>query len=65
MNTKVWYLPYFEGVYHTWMIETFANANAHMVRMVNTMVWNIHGSDGLNPTPKVYCIGVELIQAVS
>ena len=34
MNTKVWYSPYFEGVYHTQMIETFSNANA---RMVHTM----------------------------
>ena len=25
MNTKVWYLPYFEGVYHTQMFETFTN----------------------------------------
>ena len=31
MNTKVWYLPYFGGVYHTEMIETFLNANSHMV----------------------------------
>ena len=31
MNTKVWYLPYFEGVYHTRMIETFSSANARMV----------------------------------
>ena len=35
MNTKVWYLPYFKGVYHTRMIETFSNANA---RMVHTMI---------------------------
>ena len=34
MNTV---LPYFEDVYHTRMIETFANANARMVRMVPTM----------------------------
>ena len=34
MNTKVWYLPYFEGVYHTRMIETYLNVNARMVRMV-------------------------------
>ena len=33
MNTKVWYLPYFdEGVYDTWMIETFSSVNARMVR---------------------------------
>ena len=38
MITKVWYLPYFEGVYHTWMIETFSNANAHIVHMVHTML---------------------------
>ena len=38
MNTKVWYLPYFEGVYHTRMIETFSSANAHMVCMVHTMI---------------------------
>ena len=38
MNTKVWYLSYFEGVYHTRMIATFANANARMVRMVLTMI---------------------------
>ena len=31
MNTKVWYLPYFRGVYHTRMIETFSIVNAHMV----------------------------------
>mgnify|MGYP006905966932 CR=1 FL=1 len=37
MNTKVWYLPYFEGVFHTRMIETFTNANALMVRMLHTM----------------------------
>ena len=39
MNTKVWYLPYFKGVYHTRMIETFFNANARMVHMVHTMVY--------------------------
>ena len=38
MNTKVWYLPYFEGVYHTRMIETFSNVNARMVCMVHTML---------------------------
>ena len=32
---KEWYLPYFEGVYHTQIIETFSHANAHMVRMVH------------------------------
>ena len=37
MNTKVWYLPCFDGVYHTRMIEIFPNANARMVRMVPTM----------------------------
>ena len=52
MNTNVWYLPYFEGVYHTRMMETFAyfegvyhtrrietfvNANARMVNMVHSM----------------------------
>ena len=37
MITKVWYLSYFEDVYHTRMIETFSHANAHMVHMVNTM----------------------------
>ena len=42
MNTKVCYLPYFEGVYHTQMIETFSNANAHMVCMVYTMTGYIH-----------------------
>ena len=36
MNTKVWYLPYFEGVYHTQMIETFSNANVRMVSMIHT-----------------------------
>ena len=35
---KVWYWPYFEGVYHTRMIETFSNANA---RMGHTIVWTI------------------------
>ena len=42
---KVWYfyyLPYVEGVYHTRVIETFTNANAHMVRMVHTKVSNIN-----------------------
>ena len=38
VNSKVWYLPFFEGVFHTRMIETFLNANARMVRMVHTMV---------------------------
>ena len=37
MNTKVWYLPYFEGVYHARMIETLLNANACMVCMVHTI----------------------------
>ena len=37
MNTKVWYLPYFEGVYHTRTVETYSNANARMVCMVHTM----------------------------
>ena len=31
MNTKVWYLSLFEGVYHTQTIETFLNVNARMV----------------------------------
>ena len=39
MNTKVWYLPYFKGVYHNRMIETFSNANAGMVHMVHTMLY--------------------------
>ena len=43
MNTKVWYLLYFEGVYHTRMIETFSNANARMLRMVHTMDGHAHG----------------------
>ena len=34
MNTKVWYL------YHTRMIETCSNVNAHMVRRVHTMLAN-------------------------
>ena len=38
MNTNVWYLPYFEGVYHIQMIKTFSNPNARMVRMVHTLV---------------------------
>ena len=38
MNTKVWYLPYFKDIYHTRMIETFANANASMVRMVHNFI---------------------------
>ena len=41
MNTEVWYLPYFEGVNHTRMInnETFANANANAnARIVHTMI---------------------------
>ena len=35
MNTNVWYLPYFEGVYYTRMMEAFSNAR--MVRVVYTM----------------------------
>ena len=45
MNTKVWYLPYFEGVYHARMIETFSNVNARMVRMVHTMITSILGCE--------------------
>ena len=30
MNTKVWYLLYFAGVYHTQMIVTFSNAKMHV-----------------------------------
>ena len=41
MNTKVWYLPYFEGVYHTRMIETYSNANARMVRIVHGKYYDI------------------------
>ena len=37
MNTKVWYVPYFAGVYHTRTIEIFSNANARMVRMTRTL----------------------------
>ena len=37
MNTKVWYFPYFEGVYHARMIGTFSHANARMICMVHTM----------------------------
>mgnify|MGYP000403228330 FL=1 len=37
MNTKLWYLPYFEGGYYTQTIETNYNADARMVRMVHTM----------------------------
>ena len=44
MNTKVWYLSYFEGVCHIGMIETYSNANACYVRMVHTMVALISGS---------------------
>ena len=40
MNTKVWYLSYFEGVYHTRMFDTFSNANALIVCMVHTMIEN-------------------------
>ena len=43
MNTKVWYLPYFEGVYRTRMIETFSYANARMVCMVHTMPMIVRG----------------------
>ena len=35
MNIKVLYLPYFEGVYHTRMIETFSNVNACMVHTMH------------------------------
>ena len=31
MNTKVWYLLYFEGVYHTHLIERYSKLNAHMI----------------------------------
>ena len=33
MNTKVWYLSYFKGVYYTRMIEIYSR----MVRMLHTM----------------------------
>ena len=39
MNTEVWYLPYFEGVYHSQMIETFPNANAPMISMIHTLLY--------------------------
>ena len=38
MNTKVWYLTYCKGVYHTRKIETLLNMNACMVHMVHTML---------------------------
>ena len=47
MNTKVWCLSYFEGVYHTRIIETFSNANARMVRMVHTVYEAIDSMAGL------------------
>ena len=38
MNTKVWYLPYFErDLPYTQMIKTYSNANTHRLRMVHTM----------------------------
>ena len=41
-GTKVWWylLLYFEDVYHTRMIEPYANANTSMVRMVHIMLCN-------------------------
>ena len=36
MNTKVWYLPYFKGVYHTRMIKMFAKGS--MVHMVHNFI---------------------------
>ena len=39
MNTKVCYLAYIDGVYHTRMIATFLNTNARMVHtMAETLV---------------------------
>ena len=38
MNPIVWYLPYFQSVYHSRMIEKCSNANACMVRIVHTTV---------------------------
>ena len=37
MSAKVWYLPYFEGVFLTRMIRMFANADARMVFMLHTI----------------------------
>ena len=34
------YLPYFEGVYHTRMIETYSNVNARMVH--NMCIYILH-----------------------
>ena len=42
MNTKVWYLPYFEGVHYTRVIETYSNVKARMVCMFHTMFSTIH-----------------------
>ena len=42
MNTKVWYLPYSEGVYHTRMIETYFNVNARMVHTMLQSILNIN-----------------------
>ena len=33
MNTKAWYLPYYDRVYHT------QNAKMHVWFIVHTMVW--------------------------
>ena len=39
MNIKVPYLPYFECVYHSLMIETFSNVNTCMVPMVHSSTY--------------------------
>ena len=51
MNIKVWYLPYFEDVCHTLMIEAFANANENtrMIRMVHSM---LHLTNDLTVEPE-------------
>ena len=56
MNTKVWYLPYVEGVYHTRMIETYSNAHACMVRLVHTMRRDAHPKNVGGELNVIYCL---------
>ena len=47
MNTKVWYLPYFEGVYHTSRVFTILEWSKHTrmwmhVWYVWFILWSIH-----------------------
>ena len=59
MNTKVWYLSYFEGVYHARMIETYLNVNARIVHLVHTMVMSLFYQCNLHhPMDKYYFLSL-------